>query len=129
MRLPEFRFTAYSGTGLENFKRLAFVSEGRVFYKKDQRFPSPEVYYTTTKTEAIYYARSSTFNPLIMCARLPICRWPNPIFRTLLIFPVDHVLIPDRDLPPEEFPLFHKGSYADNSKYFRPADIHQILGI
>lgn len=130
MRLPEFKFTAYSGTSLENFKKLAFVSDGKVFYKKDKNFRLPSVYYTASEAEAIYYARvNHPPNPLIMCTGLPFYR-RTPLFYKLPVFPVDFVLIPDRYLPTNEFPLFDRPGYKpDYSQYFKPADARQILGI
>ncbi|MEK7617195.1 MAG: hypothetical protein AAB414_04005 [Patescibacteria group bacterium] len=75
----------------------------------------------------MYFARRYAFDPLIMCARLPLYQRFFP-FYTLPIFPVDSILIPDRDLPPSEFPLLDRGTHhADYSQYFKPADIHLIL--
>lgn len=134
MQLPEFKFIAYSGTGLETFREQAYELNGKVWYKKNSRFYLPNVYYTTDLAEAIYYARTSHLNPLVLYGRLPIYRWLELPPRRVRIFPVDAVLVPTLPLPEEKFPDYvfsADGSRKrmDYSHYFEPMEAHQILGI
>lgn len=153
MGLLERKFTAYSGTILENFTDLAFAEGEQVFFSKTNgRFDYPQgVYYTSKIHEACYYAvrqipyiRLNQWEqtkplpflsdflegkpppiPVILCGELPIIRRFPFMEHYVQAFPVSSVLVP---IEGADFHDARKSRFdPDLISLFQPVDLRELL--